>query len=521
MNRGADCLEDTRSGGINMKHRWIVVCLVAAFCAGAIACVSGTYQRVYSQPPAAPAPAPAPGAQDEPFYSDLAPYGDWVYVSGPGWVWSPYNMPADWRPYQLGHWVLTDYGWTWASDEEFGWAVYHYGRWHNDGAYGWVWVPGTEWGPAWVAWHEGGGYVGWAPLPWQVTWQAGIGLDWSGVNVNIALGPSAWYFVPARAMVDPGCRRYIVPAAQNVTLIQRTSNVTNYTYVDNRIVNQSVRVETIGRAVGHPVQRYHLEQAESPETGRGGRVQGDSFVVFRPDPSAHSQRRPVPPGHDEAHPAGEHHGPDNPWGAPRGHDRPARGMSQEPVPADQPAPQSPQGDAQKTSPPPQSHRDEAHDSRLERMMDKTHDWMQHPNQPPVTSPAPDPSRGHHGNQPPGQSRGTAPGNAPAAPGDAPPAPGNGPATPGNTPPADRGNGHGNGHGNAPSVPGNAPSSSAGQRPAPSGPSGVSSTAPGQDRTPPGKSQGKGPGNSGNKHDKPKPPEPPSDKKDPDKPKQND
>ncbi|HYV86782.1 MAG TPA: DUF6600 domain-containing protein, partial [Patescibacteria group bacterium] len=162
-------------------------------CVGAIACVSGTYQRVYSPPPAAP--APPPGAQDQPFYPDLSPYGDWVYVSGPGWVWSPDNMPADWRPYQLGHWVLTDYGWTWASDEEFGWAVYHYGRWHNDGAYGWVWVPGTEWGPAWVAWHEGGGYVGWAPLPWQVSWQAGVGLDWSGVNVNVVLGPSAWYFV--------------------------------------------------------------------------------------------------------------------------------------------------------------------------------------------------------------------------------------------------------------------------------------------------------------------------------------
>jgi hypothetical protein len=505
-----------------MKNRCIVLCLVAACCAGAIACVSGTtYQRVYSQPPPAPVAAPPPGAQDQPFYSDLAPYGDWVYVSGPGWVWSPYNMPADWRPYQAGHWVLTDYGWTWASDEEFGWAVYHYGRWHNDGAYGWVWVPGTEWGPAWVAWHEGAGYVGWAPLPWQVTWQAGIGLDWSGVNVNVALGPSAWYFVPARAMVDPGCRRYIVPAAQNVTLIQRTSNVTNYTYVDNRIINQSVRVETIGRAVGHPVQKYHLEQADSPEHGHGGRVQGDSFVVFRPDPGqgAHSQRRSVPPGHDDTRPAAGHHGPDNPWGVPHGHDHPARGMSQPPpvdpsTPADQPAPpqttpsQSSPGGGQRTGPPPQSHRDDAHDSRFQRAMEKTNDWMQHPNQPPIAPSGPDappdPSHGHHGNQPPGQSRGTASGNAPAGPGNAPAAPGNAPAPAGNAPT------------------GNAPPASTGSRPAPGGPSGVSATNPGQDKTPPGKSQGKGPGDSGNKHDKPKPPETPSDKdkKDSDKPKQN-
>ena len=489
-------------------------------CVGAIACVSGTYQRVYSPPPAAP--APPPGAQDQPFYPDLSPYGDWVYVSGPGWVWSPYNMPADWRPYQLGHWVLTDYGWTWASDEEFGWAVYHYGRWHNDGAYGWVWVPGTEWGPAWVAWHEGGGYVGWAPLPWQVSWQAGVGLDWSGVNVNVVLGPSAWYFVPARAMIDPGCRRYIVPAAQNVTLIQHTSNVTNYTYIDNRVVNQSVRVETIGKAVGHPVQRYHLEQADSPQSGHGGRVQGDSFVVFRGDPDrgGHSQRRPVPPGHDDARPAGEHHGPDNPWGAPHGRDHQNRGMSQQPPPAEPPAdaPGS-QGGGQKTSPPPQSHRDDAHDSGVQRGMQKTRDWMQHPNQPPADPSDTNPLDGRHGNQAPGRSQGPANGNAPTAPGGSTSsAPGNAPSGPGNSSSAP---GHAQaGPGRAPAPPANAPPASTGSRPAPSGPTGAPTARPGQDKTPPAKSQGKGPGDNGNKHDKPKPQDAPAEKPDTDKPKQN-
>ena len=85
-----------------MKNRLIGLFVILACCAGVIACVTGTYQRVYSPPPPA-APAPPPGAQDEPFYADLAPLGDWVYVSGPGWVWSPHNMTADWRPYQLGH----------------------------------------------------------------------------------------------------------------------------------------------------------------------------------------------------------------------------------------------------------------------------------------------------------------------------------------------------------------------------------------------------------------------------------
>lgn len=140
------------------------------------ACVRYVYQGPAPSGPAVTEVAPADGS-DQPFYDDLAPHGRWVYVTGPGWVWSPHGVQAGWRPYQLGRWVFTDHGWTWASDEQWGWAVYHYGRWHQDTSYGWVWVPGTEWGPAWVAWHEGGGYVGWAPLPWQVRFRAGVGLD--------------------------------------------------------------------------------------------------------------------------------------------------------------------------------------------------------------------------------------------------------------------------------------------------------------------------------------------------------
>ena len=135
-----------------MKMKLPGIVLLLAFCAAGLACVSVPYQPVQQRPVVVAAPPPGP--EDQPVYEDLAPYGDWVYVSGPGWVWSPYGVEAGWRPYQVGHWVLTDYGWTWASDESFGWAAYHYGRWNEDPHYGWVWVPGTEWGPAWVAWHE-------------------------------------------------------------------------------------------------------------------------------------------------------------------------------------------------------------------------------------------------------------------------------------------------------------------------------------------------------------------------------
>ncbi len=269
-----------------------------------MACV--TTERVYVQPAPQPAQEPAPvqetvsypGVEDEPFYDDLRPYGEWVYVSGPGWVWSPYRVPAGWRPYAYGRWVYTDYGLTWASDESFGWAVYHYGRWYADPGYGWVWVPGTQWGPAWVAWHEGGGYVGWAPLPWQVSWRAGVGLDWGGVSINVALGPSAWYFVHDRDLVATNLHGCVLPAARNVTLIRNTVHVTNYVYVDNRIVDRSVRKEKIGRAVGHTIPSYRVRPSNSPDEGRGGRVKDQEFVVFRRDPGRVPQRREVPPGHD-------------------------------------------------------------------------------------------------------------------------------------------------------------------------------------------------------------------------------
>jgi len=88
------------------------------------------------------------------FHSDLAPYGRWVDVAAYGRVFVPRHHHRHWRPYMYGHWVYTDYGWTWVSSEPFGWATYHYGRWAYDPDYGWIWIPGTQWGPAWVDWQE-------------------------------------------------------------------------------------------------------------------------------------------------------------------------------------------------------------------------------------------------------------------------------------------------------------------------------------------------------------------------------
>ena len=88
------------------------------------------------------------------FYDELAPYGEWVSVVPYGWVWYPYNTEPGWRPYTDGSWAYSDFGWTYMSPLEWGWAAYHYGRWTFNADHGWIWVPGTVWGPAWVAWRR-------------------------------------------------------------------------------------------------------------------------------------------------------------------------------------------------------------------------------------------------------------------------------------------------------------------------------------------------------------------------------
>ncbi len=89
------------------------------------------------------------------FYDTLKEDGSWYNTSEYGDVWQPYiaYKSDTWRPYTDGYWSYTDGGWMFVSNENFGWAVYHYGRWTRLKDIGWAWVPGTDWAPAWVTWR--------------------------------------------------------------------------------------------------------------------------------------------------------------------------------------------------------------------------------------------------------------------------------------------------------------------------------------------------------------------------------
>ncbi len=103
---------------------------------------------------------------DQEIDSTLAPYGEWVEDPEYGRVWRPYAtvVGVNFTPYETcGTWVYTEYGWTYSCDWDWGWLPFHYGAWDWFGDYGWCWVPDYTWGPGWVDWRSGGGYVGWRP----------------------------------------------------------------------------------------------------------------------------------------------------------------------------------------------------------------------------------------------------------------------------------------------------------------------------------------------------------------------
>jgi hypothetical protein len=223
------------------------------------------------------------------FHSDLAPYGRWVDVATYGRVFVPRHHHRHWRPYLYGHWAYTDYGWTWVSAEPFGWATYHYGRWTFDPDYGWIWVPGTEWGPAWVDWQEGDSYVGWAPLPPTVGYNAGVGLDLGGFELGVDLAPSAFVFVPERSFLVSDVSSYCLPPQDNVRFFNRTRNITQYTVVNDRIFNRGLPLTTVERVTGRRVSRYQV--ADLGRAGTRQRFQGNRVSFFRPMVNAPANAR--------------------------------------------------------------------------------------------------------------------------------------------------------------------------------------------------------------------------------------
>lgn len=228
------------------------------------------------------------------FYTKLEQYGDWIETDDYGYVYRPREATSgQWRPYTNGHWIYTDAGWTWISEEPFGWATYHYGRWTRLRGVGWVWVPGDEWAPAWVSWRKGGDYVGWAPLPPEAQFDRRSGIhNWSDSYYGV--GPDQYVFVPARQFGELRVDRAIVPEERNLTIVNLTTNVTNITYGSTTIVNEGPGYDELGAQSAQPIARLRLQrQMRLGDENPRAVVRGE--VIEIPAPVITRQRVERPP----------------------------------------------------------------------------------------------------------------------------------------------------------------------------------------------------------------------------------
>jgi hypothetical protein len=226
------------------------------------------------------------------FYDALDPYGDWIEIERYGFAFRP-KLARDlrWRPYTDGGWIYTDYGWTWRSDEPFGWATYHYGRWTRVPRLGWVWIPGTEWGPAWVSWRRSDDYVGWAALP-PDAWSA-TGFN-AAVDSYFDIGPGSYVFVGIRDFAEPTYTGRVVESEQNVTIINKTVNVTNVTYKtvnqQNVVVNNGPEIAFVEQRGGRPVQRARVERLAmaKADDAQPAKLQGNVLRLAAPHLNANT-----------------------------------------------------------------------------------------------------------------------------------------------------------------------------------------------------------------------------------------
>jgi hypothetical protein len=121
-----------------------------------------------SNAPGQPPPPPPPGSQSsqppppsapDSQYVVASPGGQWVYLSGTGWVWVPADAAAaDVEGVPYTYLYTPAYGWTWYVSPwgpgRFYWGPWYRHPWHPVGMHGyWLARPG-------IGFRLGGGYHG-------------------------------------------------------------------------------------------------------------------------------------------------------------------------------------------------------------------------------------------------------------------------------------------------------------------------------------------------------------------------
>src|SRR5207247_6340895 len=121
-----------------------------------------------------------------------------------------------------------------------------------------IWIPGEEWGPAWVQWRRGPQHVGWAPLPPD------------DIVVEYRDEPDVWVFVRTRDFIAPRIVTVVVPVREYTTIIRETV-IENRTIVfrDRRFaVNPGIAPVVIAAAIGRPLRSFEVRPRVLAGTAR-------------------------------------------------------------------------------------------------------------------------------------------------------------------------------------------------------------------------------------------------------------
>ncbi len=228
------------------------------------------------------------------FYEPLSPHGVWVELGHYGRCWRPARLAVSWRPYCYGHWVWTDCGWYWASDEPWAWACYHYGSWVDHPDYGWVWVPGIEWAPAWVTWRVGGGYCGWAPLAPR----------------GVIVAAPAFVFIDAHRFQEPLSpsvvivnNTHVIDKTKEVVGLKREARNLDSSGSQKVMINEGPGLDVIQKTTDKKIEAVPIREATRqtpvPDATAKARVSGGTER-----PSVALPLRPPGPNTDIGRPAG-------------------------------------------------------------------------------------------------------------------------------------------------------------------------------------------------------------------------
>ena len=224
------------------------------------------------------------------FHQELAPYGSWVNVAHYGVCWHPARLAVGWQPYTVGHWVYTDYGWTWISEDPWGEYPYHYGSWTFVEPEGWVWIPGVVWSPAWVTWSYSDEFVGWAPVP------PDFALTVNGyAGPPIVVSQTRYVFVPVNRFASVNVAQVRVPVAQNQVILARSQRVTGFSVSGQVVHNTALPIDRVERASGGRIERVSIERTSvRPAPVSASASNGKTLAVVAPAKTREAELVRVP-----------------------------------------------------------------------------------------------------------------------------------------------------------------------------------------------------------------------------------